>query len=77
MNLHMSVHVPIGGERLATHCTLVRPLARVHQHVTIQGAGRAQRLPTDTACVVSSSRVCVVLTDVHGQLVLGGANLFT
>lgn len=55
------VHVPIGGKRLATHSTLVRPLARVHQHVAVQGAGRAQRLPADAARMVCPSSVCVML----------------
>lgn len=58
---HPPVHVPIGGERLATHSALVRPLARVHQHVAVQGAGRAQGLPADAARMVCPAGVCVVL----------------
>lgn len=58
---HPPVHVPIGGERLAAHRALVRPLARMHQHVAVQGAGRAQGLPADAARVVCPSSVRVML----------------
>ena len=58
---HPPVHVPVGGERLSAHGALVGPLPGVHQHVAVQGAGRAQRLPADAARVVGPASVRVVL----------------
>ena len=58
---HPPVHVPVGGERLSAHGALVGPLPGVHQHVAVQGAGRAQRLPADAAGVVGPTSVRVVL----------------
>ena len=58
---HPPVHVPVGGEGLPAHGALVGPLPGVHQHVPVQGAGRAQRLPADAARVVGPARVRVVL----------------
>lgn len=66
VDLHVSVHVPVGGEGLPADGTLVGPLPGVHQHVPVQGAGRAQRLPADAARVVGPTRVRVVLANVHG-----------
>lgn len=39
---HPPVHVAVGGERLTTHGALIGPFARVHQHVAVQGACRAE-----------------------------------
>ena len=58
---HPPVHVPVGGEGLPADGALVGPLPGVHQHVPVQGAGRAQRLPADAARVVGPTRVRVVL----------------
>lgn len=55
------MHVPVGGERLPAHGALVGPLPGVYQHVAVQGAGRAQRLPADAARVVGPASVRVVL----------------
>lgn len=57
----LPVHVAVGGEGLATHRALVGPLPAVHQHVTVQGAGRAQGLPADAAGVIRRSVIRVVL----------------
>ena len=57
----LPVHVAVGGEGLAAHRALVGPLPAVHQHVTVQGAGRAQGLSTDAAGVVRTPAVSVVL----------------
>ena len=42
---HMAVHVPIGGEGHIANRTLEGPFAAVNQHVSIQTARTAQRLP--------------------------------
>lgn len=49
----------------------------MHQHVAIKRAGRAQRLSTDAAGMVCPSSVSVMLANVHSQVMLGSANLFT
>lgn len=55
------MHVAVGGEGLAAHRAFVWPLTAVHQHVAIQRAGRAQALSTDTARVIRSSSISVML----------------
>lgn len=57
------VHVAVGGERLSTDATFVRPLPAVDQHVPVERRGRAQALPTDAAGVVRRSGVGVVLQE--------------
>lgn len=70
VDLHVSVHVAVGGEGLAADVAFVGPLAAVDQHVSVERRGRAQALPADAAGVVRRSGVGVVLSDVHGQLML-------
>lgn len=64
------MHVSIGSECLETYRTLVWPLSTVNQHVAVQRTGRAQSLPTDTAGVVSSPTICVMLEDKRGTDVI-------
>ena len=45
------MHVTVGGEGLTANLTGERPLARVDQHVPVQGAEGGQHLPAETAVV--------------------------
>ena len=47
----VSVHVTVGGEGLTTEGTGERPLTRVNQHVSVQGAEGGQHLPAQAAVV--------------------------
>lgn len=60
-DITVPVHVAVGGERLPADGTLVRPLAAVDQHVSVQRRGRAQALAADAAGVVRCAGVGIVL----------------
>lgn len=65
---HVAMHVAVGGESHRADSTLERTLAAVDEHVTVERAGRAERLAADAARVGMVGRV--VLPDVHGERVL-------
>lgn len=49
---HMSIHVAVRRERHVAIFALERSLARVHQHVSIQRARRAEHLVANAAAVI-------------------------
>lgn len=73
---HMSMHVTVGGERVAAVLAVERTLTAVHQHVPVQAGTGAQHLLADpageTLLVVLQLHLVVVGTYVQGELVLRG-----
>lgn len=68
VSAHVAVHVTVGGERDAADATLEGPLARMHQHVSVQRAGRAEQFAANAA----AERLVIIEVQRRGRRGGGG-----